>query len=71
MISPACDAKGNPIETDPDVFKLTEVETYLNTDGDANIKLTTDPDGTKHYADLGDDNHLTMVVRRDGIRRGV
>lgn len=66
IVSPACDAQGNPSATAPDLFKLTEVADYVNTGGAANVRLSTDRDGTKHYTDLGDDSHLRMTVRRDG-----
>jgi OmpA-OmpF porin, OOP family len=65
-VSPTCDAKGDLAASAPDLFKLAEVADYLNTDGAANVKLTTAKDGTKHYVDLGGDNNLEMMVRRDG-----
>jgi len=69
IVSPSCDAQGNVATTAPDLFKLTEVTDYMNTSGAANVQLTTDPDGTKHFQDLGGDKNLNLVVRSDGSGR--
>ncbi len=66
IASASCDAKGNLASAAPDVFKLTEVADYMNLNGAAHVRLTTDKDGTKHYLDLGGDKHLGLVVRPDG-----
>ena len=66
IVSPSCDAKGNLTTSAPDLFKLTEVQDYLNLDGGAHVEVTTDKDGTKHYLDLGGNKHLELVVHKDG-----
>jgi OOP family OmpA-OmpF porin len=66
IVSPSCDAQGNLAATAPDLFELTEVADYMNMSGDANVEMTTDPDGTKHYQDLGGSENLELVVRSDG-----
>ena len=66
IVSPTCDAKGNLAATAPDVFKLTEVADYLNTDGAANVRIKTDKDGTKHYRDYSGSTNLTMTVHKNG-----
>ncbi len=66
IVSPTCDAKGNLTTAAPDLFKLTEVQDYLNLDGGAHVEVTTDKDGTKHYLDLGGNKHLELMVRKDG-----